>query len=204
MAQIKKTKIELKSRRDTLSRFERFLPMLQLKKQQLQVERQAVQQAIEQNRAAAETLIREARAWIALLPENGARLPELVRAPQIRLSEANIAGVVMPVFESVDFTRAELDLFDSPPWMDEAQALIGRLAETRLRGAILDRQAALLDAELRTTSQRVNLFEKVKIPESRDAIRVIKIFLGDQMTADVARGKAAKKVSQTAVQELGT
>jgi V/A-type H+-transporting ATPase subunit D len=38
----------------------------------------------------------------------------------------------------------------------------------------------------------VNLFEKVKIPEGEENIRVIRIFLGDQQTADVARSKLAK------------
>ena len=46
--------------------------------------------------------------------------------------------------------------------------------------------------ELRTTSQRVNLFEKVKIPECRENIRVIKIAIGDEQTAAVTRGKIAK------------
>ena len=58
---------------------------------------------------------------------------------------------------------------------------------------LLRRQVALLAAELRVTSQRVNLFEKVKIPEAIEGIRKIKIFLGDQQTAAVVRGKIAKK-----------
>ena len=43
-----------------------------------------------------------------------------------------------------------------------------------------------------TTSQRVNLFEKVKIPEAKENIRAINIFLGDQQTTGVARSKLAK------------
>ena len=46
--------------------------------------------------------------------------------------------------------------------------------------------------ELRTTTQRVNLFEKVKIPEAKENIRIIRIFMGDQQTAAVARSKIAK------------
>jgi V/A-type H+-transporting ATPase subunit D len=38
----------------------------------------------------------------------------------------------------------------------------------------------------------VNLFEKVKIPESNELIRMIRIFLGDQQTAAVVRGKISK------------
>ena len=54
-------------------------------------------------------------------------------------------------------------------------------------------QEELLEKELRSTSQRVNLFEKVKIPEAIENIRVIEVYLGDQQTAAVVRGKIAKK-----------
>jgi V/A-type H+-transporting ATPase subunit D len=57
---------------------------------------------------------------------------------------------------------------------------------------ILQKQIELLAQELRITTQRVNLFEKVKIPETKENIRVIRIYLGDQQTAAVVRGKIAK------------
>ena len=55
-----------------------------------------------------------------------------------------------------------------------------------------ERQRELVTAELTTTSQRVNLFEKVKIPACKENIRVIKIAIGDEQTAAVTRGKIAK------------
>jgi V/A-type H+/Na+-transporting ATPase subunit D len=48
---------------------------------------------------------------------------------------------------------------------------------------------------LRLTSQRVNLFEKVKIPEAEEALRIIRIALGDQQAAEVVRAKIAKAKS---------
>jgi V/A-type H+-transporting ATPase subunit D len=57
---------------------------------------------------------------------------------------------------------------------------------------VLQRQRQLLAEELRLTSQRVNLFEKVMIPRTLDNIRVIRIALGDAQTAAVARAKLAK------------
>jgi V/A-type H+-transporting ATPase subunit D len=58
--------------------------------------------------------------------------------------------------------------------------------------AVLEKQRELVTIELNTTSQRVNLFEKVKIPECRENIRIIKIAIGDEQTASVTRGKIAK------------
>jgi V/A-type H+-transporting ATPase subunit D len=58
---------------------------------------------------------------------------------------------------------------------------------------VIEEGIKILKEELRITSQRVNLFEKVKIPEAREAIRLIKIYLGDQMANAVGRSKIAKK-----------
>jgi V/A-type H+-transporting ATPase subunit D len=76
-------------------------------------------------------------------------------------------------------------------------AVLSLKAERR----VLELQHELVIAELRTTSQRVNLFEKVKIPECRENIRVIKIAIGDAQTAAVTRGKIAKGRSRQAKEE---
>jgi V/A-type H+-transporting ATPase subunit D len=39
----------------------------------------------------------------------------------------------------------------------------------------------------------VNLFEKIKIPETRGSIKKIQVYLGDQQTSAVVRGKIAKR-----------
>jgi len=62
--------------------------------------------------------------------------------------------------------------------------------ESRLE--VLQEQMALLQAELKKVLQRVNLFEKIIIPETKENIRRIRIALGDAMTAAVARAKIAK------------
>jgi V/A-type H+-transporting ATPase subunit D len=91
--------------------------------------------------------------------------------------------------------RRRPDLFLTPPWMDDAAAVVRSLTLLRVEKEILLEQKRLIEEELRTTSQRVNLFEKVKIPECRENIRVIKIFLGDEQTAGVVRGKFAKALT---------
>ena len=63
----------------------------------------------------------------------------------------------------------------------------------RAAGRIIIEQERMLSEELRSTSQKVNLFEKVKIPECRENIRQIRIYITDQETAAVARSKIAKK-----------
>jgi V/A-type H+-transporting ATPase subunit D len=62
-----------------------------------------------------------------------------------------------------------------------------------LEASVLDEQVRLLNLELRVTTQRVNLFEKVKIPETKANIKRISVYLGDQQVAAVVRGKISKK-----------
>ena len=192
MAKIKLTKTELKAQTDALKRFCRFLPMLQLKKQQLQAEIAGIVAKAE----AVAAREREARAkldsWVGLFAGSEDVLSGLVAVKGVRLSEANIAGVKIPVFESIDTEVKDVDLFATPAWVDEAVKAFTAILSLRKERETLEKQRDLVTAELVTTSQRVNLFEKVKIPACREAIRVIKIAIGDEQTASVTRGKIAK------------
>ena len=76
--------------------------------------------------------------------------------------------------------------------MDRGVDTLKQLMRLRVERQVMEEQHRLLNEELRTTTQRVNLFEKVKIPEAKENIRVIRIFMGDQQTAAVARSKIAK------------
>ena len=62
-----------------------------------------------------------------------------------------------------------------------------------LEAEVLDEQVRLLEKELRATTQRVNLFEKVKIPETRANIKKISIYLADQQVSAVVRSKISKR-----------
>ena len=88
--------------------------------------------------------------------------------------------------------------------MDDAVQALKDAVSLREAHKVLEEQHRLLSAELRSTSQRVNLFEKVKIPECRENIRRIRIMLGDLETSAVARSKIAKKKSQEAAEQAAS
>jgi V/A-type H+-transporting ATPase subunit D len=192
MPKIKHTKNELKTQREALRRFERFLPMLQLKKQQLQAEILAIDGRISQKEAEITAVRSRMARWIRLASEP-VPLESWVRLGTVDTTEGNIAGVAIPILRNVTFERSPYDLFSTPTWIDDAIQVVESLTRLRVEIDILAEQRRRVVEELRTTAQRVNLFEKVKIPECRDHIRVIKIFLGDQQTAAVVRGKIAKR-----------
>ncbi len=193
MAKIKLTKTELKAQTDALKRFQRFLPMLQLKKQQLQAEIAGIVQKAELVSEKDEKARAELASWVGLFAVGGEEmLSGLVKVKSINTGVSNIAGVAIPVFESIDTEVKEIDAWATPAWADDAVKAVTDILALRCERTILLKQRDLVTAELTTTSQRVNLFEKVKIPECRENIRVIKIAIGDEQTAAVTRGKIAK------------
>jgi V/A-type H+-transporting ATPase subunit D len=192
VAKIKFTKNELKKQKDALKRFLRYLPTLMLKKQQLQMEIRKIEARQAELRHSRELDFQEILHWIAVFGED-VSFSELLSVTSLETEIGNIAGVDIPVFRDIRFQVASYNLFELPLWVDTAIEKVRELASLDARISILTRQTELLGEELRITSQRVNLFEKVKIPETRENIRMIQIYLGDEQTAAVVRGKIAKK-----------
>lgn len=193
MAKIKLTKGELKKQRDALRQFQRYLPTLQLKKQQLQME------ILRWNAVLGERSQQESSRkwavlmWAGLLAEPDLKLEEWLAPANIVFSSKNVAGVELLVFERAEFAAVDYDIFIVPPWVDSAVESLREIVSLRKEIVSIRQAIELLRHELRITSQRVNLFEKVKIPEAEEAIRRIKIYVGDQMTNAVGRCKIAKR-----------
>jgi len=191
MAKIKLTKNELKTQRDSMARFKRYLPTLQLKKQQLQMEMRGLDQLIRDKQDEEQEARAKLSSWIQLYSDP-VDLAPFAQVDKLVTSVGNIAGVNIPILEDLTFVEATPNLFDTDPWTDEGIRVMRQLTRLRVERQIFEEQHRLLADELRTTTQRVNLFEKVKIPEAKENIRVIRIFMGDQQTAAVARSKIAK------------
>ncbi len=192
MAKIKLTKTELKAQTDALKRFQRFLPMLQLKKQQLQSEIAGITAKADEVTAKERAVRQNLDRWVGLFATDESLLAGLVKVKGVNTGTANIAGVAIPTFESIETDVKEVDPWSTPAWVDDAVETTTQVLSLQCERAIFEEQRRLVTAELQQTSQRVNLFEKVKIPQCKEAIRVIKIALGDEQTAAVTRGKIAK------------
>ena len=201
MAKIKLTKNELKVQKDALKMYKRYLPTLMLKKQQLQSEIRTIDAKAKAVRQARIELEKEFNDWIAVFGEQDAFKPEMVTVKNIKKGFGNIAGVTIPVYEGADFSRGDYDLYETPLWIDMAADRMEKALSLDLEAEVLDEQVRLLSVELRTTTQRVNLFEKVKIPETKANIKKITVYLGDEQVAAVVRSKISKKKLQAKIDE---
>jgi len=192
-AKYKLTRPELKRFRDALTRYRRYLPMLKLKQQQLQT----MLREVARQRLEADAAVREAseifRRYEAVLADiAGVPIRQLAEPEEIKKGRTNVAGVNIPIFEEAVFPKASYSLFGTPAWVDRALVDLRERNSRQAKLDVLTEQNCLLNRELTRIVQRVNLFEKVKIPEAQEAIRVIRIKLGDEMTAAVGRAKIAK------------
>lgn len=195
---IKLTKNEQKVQKDHLKQYQRYLPTLQLKKQQLQSVIMQIKAELEEKEAEREGMIGNLDDWVAVFAENEQfveelQLNNLVQPDKVLVTTENVAGVKLPAFKELTFKDISYNVDDYPLWVDTALVKLREIARLDALVSTLRKQVSLLEKELRSTSQRVNLFEKVKIPEAKENIRVIGVYLGDQQTAAVVRGKISKK-----------
>lgn len=195
---IKLTKNEEKVQKDRLKQYQRYLPTLQLKKQQLQMVIMQTRAELEQKEDERVQMIGDLDDWVAVFAENDIfdedkKLDNLVEPDTVISKKENIAGVTVPKFVELTFKDISYDIDDYPLWVDTALIKLREIARLDALVSTLRKQEELLEKELRATSQRVNLFEKVKIPEAKENIRKIGVYLGDQQTAAVVRGKISKK-----------
>ncbi len=214
MAKIKFTKGELKAQRDALQQFRRYLPTLQLKKQQLQLK---VFEAAKQLQQAAHELEYRRQSvlpWIGLLADplitrTDARglllfdVRQYIFPADVVTTRENIAGALVPLLHEVLFPPLDYDLLETPFWVDRAVEKLREVVRQAIEVWIIRERIRVLEQELRTTTHRVNLFEKVKIPEALENIRRINIYLGDQQANAVGIAKTAKRKLERAASAAG-
>ena len=193
MAKIKLTKNELKVQKDALKMYQRYLPTLTLKKQQLQSEIRIIEAKAASVKQERENLEKGFSSWIAVFSEESAFPDGIITVTNIRKGTGNIAGVTIPTFEGADFSRGDYDLYETPLWVDIAANHMEKAMSLDLEADVLYEQVRLLEKELLSTSQRVNLFEKVKIPETQANIKKISIYMADQQVSAVVRSKISKR-----------
>lgn len=193
MATIKLNKTELKTQKNLLAQLSKYLPTLQLKKQQLQAEVENSRNMAAEVEAEIGKRKKFVAKWAAMLSQKTTLdIYQLVAVEEVLTETENIAGVDVRVFKDVRFKPFEYSFFATPIWFDKAFEELRALVAEREKLKIVRERFDVLSEELRQTSIKVNLFEKRKIPECKENIKKISIFLGDQEIAAICNAKIAK------------
>lgn len=202
MSEIKLTKNGLREQQQKLAQLSKYLPTLQLKKAMLQAQVQEARLILEEAQRQLEKATAKTKQYVALLGERtSVSLDEIARVRRVDKTYENIAGVEVPQLNAIEFAPLKYSLFATPAWVDGAILGLRHLSEQKVRVGIALEKKQALEKELHEVSIRVNLFEKILIPKTRRHIRSIRVFLGDQELAAVARAKVAKEKIQRAAQK---
>lgn len=118
--------------------------------------------------------------------------PQMLSVEDIELSETKIAGVRLPVLDSIVFAEKEYDLFSAEAWLPDGVALLKKMAELGLRSRLATERSERLEFARKKTTQKVNLYEKVQIPGYKEAMLKIKRFMEDEENLSKSSQKIVK------------
>jgi V/A-type H+-transporting ATPase subunit D len=154
-------------------------------------------QAIEESIGILEREIRKVdeavKAWIGVMAEDNQALLAGMTIQEVITEKKEIAGVTVDMFRDIRFSDPELDLLTTPLWTDAA---LEALVDQKTRYVMLEiekKKLQLLQEELAEARRMKNALKEVFIPETKENIRKIEIYLGDVERLAIGCAKLVKK-----------
>ena len=195
MAKLALNKSALSKEKQRRKSYQRYLPSLELKQKQLLAERKKAQRQLAQHQSQIESAQAAVYQKLPMLANESMDLTGLVQVDNVRIEEENLMGTHLPTLGHVDYNIAEYGYLTRPHWFDVLAESLQSVLKLKLEEQVLLIRVQRLEKASQTITQRVNLFSKVLIPEARDNIKRIGLFLSDQERAGVVRSKLAKRKS---------
>ncbi len=193
MAKVALNKSALNKEKRSLKTFNRYLPALELKRQQLMVERKKAEVALAESREHLAEVERLVRRQLPMLARHDVPVENLVRVTNVELKEENIVGTPVPAVDNIEIALTPYSDLAKPHWVDFLVELLQQMVRLRIELQVRELRYKDLDKATRTTSQRVNLFSKVLIPQTKKNIQKIQIYMSDQDRASVMNAKLSKE-----------
>ncbi|NOE17602.1 V-type ATP synthase subunit D [Ruegeria atlantica] len=193
MARLQLNKSSLAREQTQLKSYERFLPSLDLKRQQLMAERVRAREEVDRLEQKVQALVRQVGEKLPMLAQQGVALDGLVTLKDYKVKEVNVVGVKLPDLDRIEVVVRPYSVLAKPHWVDAAALLLHDVIEARVRVKIAEERVRIFDKAVATITQRVNLFEKVLIPRAKANIKKIRIYLSDEQMQAVVRSKISKR-----------
>ena len=176
-----------------LGTYERFLPSLDLKRRQLLAARNQARRELDATLQRIAEIQASCGPTIPMAADRRLDLTGLVVVEAVKIDAENVVGLQLPVLRNVVMKRAEYSLLVRPYWVDVLADMLETLLLLRVTAQVQERRLAILETNAKKVTQRVNLFDKVLIPQTRENIRRIRIYLSDGDKAAVVNAKIAKR-----------
>lgn len=172
---------ELKTRKEAL-------PTLKAKETALRSEVKKSKENLERMEKELEELLNSQDKNIKVWSE----YPSLLRIGNIRIENRNIAGVRVPELKDIEFTIRDHSLYFQRAWIPGGTDILKKLARLTIEFRLMEKEMEILYQARKKTTQKVNLYEKVQIPDFKEAIGKIKRFLEDEENLSRAGQKIIK------------
>ncbi len=193
MSRLAYSKASLSKESTKLKRYKQFLPSLDLKRQQLAVERKKAQRTLDQTELDIEQCYQKTAEMLPMLADKSIHVQNLVKVSQLEMAEENVVGVHLPVIKNLTIEVQKYSLFTEPHWVDQLVVQLKIMMRLKLQHQLEQKRVARLNDAVKKVTQRVNLFDKVLIPKAQQDIRKIRIYLSDLERAGVVRAKSTKQ-----------
>lgn len=136
--------------------------------------------------------------------------PSILRVGNIKIENRNVAGVKIPILEDIEYIVRDHSLYLQRAWIPGGTEVLKQLTKLTIEQRLMEKELEILYQARKKTTQKVNLYEKVQIPQFREAIGKIKRFLEDEENLSRAGQKIIKakqeredKTRQTIQQNKG-
>ncbi|WP_297207986.1 V-type ATP synthase subunit D [uncultured Brachyspira sp.] len=182
-------KTALQNLRRQLTIREKALPTLKSKEAALRLEVRKITAEIELLKEEYQKLVKENQNYNGFWTE----FPEIVKIKKINSEQKNIAGVKVAILSDIDFAIENVSLFNMPSWIRLAISMFERLMTIQVKIEMTEARLNALAYARKKTTQKVNLYEKVQIPEYKTAIIKIKRYMEDEDNLSKSSQKIVKE-----------
>ncbi|MBD3272415.1 MAG: V-type ATP synthase subunit D [Elusimicrobia bacterium] len=166
----------------------RALPVLEAKETALRLEVKKLQSKI----AVLEDTLQKTLKKHQTMEPLWAEMPDLISVKKIVMTRRLVAGIQVPNVERIEYDEKEYSPFMQPGWIPGGMEILKGIIAQKLSIHIQKNILVQMETARRKTTQKVNLYKKVQIPEFEEAIRKIKRFLEDEETLSKSSQKILK------------
>ena len=182
-------KTALQNLRRQLSIREKALPTLKSKEAALRLEVRKITAEIELLKEEYQALVKQNQNYNGFWTE----FPEIVKIRNVNSEQKNIAGVKVSILTGIDFDIENVSMFNMPSWIRLAINMFELLMTLQIKIEMTENRLNALAYAREKTTQKVNLYEKVQIPEYKTAIIKIKRYMEDEENLSKSSQKIVKE-----------
>lgn len=182
-------KTEIQRLNKQLAIREKALPTLKSKETALRLEVKKIADEIEKLKTDLGHKMKIQEDFEALWSE----MPDVLVLKSTDINLKNIAGVKIPVLNNVEFEETPISFINQPAWIPHGISFLKDLISLNIDIEVKSKQFEILNYARKKTTQKVNLYEKVQIPDFKSAMLKIKRFLEDAENLSKSAQKIVKQ-----------